>query len=71
MELPECHDAALEKADAFGGLFRDKLAIYLSALKEQGLMREAHQYSYAKGKFWEATTLLEDHNALIIRMEQK
>lgn len=77
MELPECHDAAIEKADALGGLFRDKLAIYLSALKEQGLLRETILYP-VENIHWVTNTSWVglygrdgDTRALIIRMEQK
>ncbi len=101
MGLPECHDAAIEKAarsmfvleyereyssselavawkemiperkTLWLAKTRAAITAYLSALKDQGLMREAHQYPYARGEFWEATTLLEDHNALIIRTESE
>jgi len=83
MELPECHDAAIEKAAkaywSAGGLdtklwMRAAIAAYLSALKEQQMALDVTALWKSSGDVL-ATNGLENIAglvpALIIRMEQK
>ena len=81
MELPECHNAAIEKAaeamcesespcPSCRAAARDAITAYFAALKEQGLLTERTESAW-NWAFPSGDIVVTYFPALIIRMEQK